>query len=143
VRWAFGTKGAGKGGDAYGHHVWKMIRKSDGRAKHTSAMLGIPLSGRDDHESLPTKEKGNARIAKFCKTALCFLSVGELVTAHAQEPLKVDTQGVTAKILYEAPIDGGTYRNSKASTKCGSPKSLSRREGMWATTITWGRAYAR
>ena len=36
-------------------------------------------------------------IAKFCQAALCFLSVGVLVTAHAQEPLKVDTRGVTAK----------------------------------------------
>jgi hypothetical protein len=47
-----GAGGAGKGGDAYGHRVWKMIRKSDGRAKHTSPILGVTLSGRDDHESL-------------------------------------------------------------------------------------------
>jgi quercetin dioxygenase-like cupin family protein len=40
---------------------------------------------------------------KFRNTALCFFAAGVLVTAHAQEPLKVDTRGVTAKILYEAP----------------------------------------
>jgi quercetin dioxygenase-like cupin family protein len=56
-------------------------------------------------------------IATLCKTALCFLSVGVLVTAHAQEPLKVDTQGVTAKILYEAPIDGGHLPELKGKYK--------------------------
>ena len=50
-------------------------------------------------------------ITILCQAVLCFLSVGVLVTAHAQEPLKVDTRGVTAKILYEAPIDGGTCRS--------------------------------
>jgi hypothetical protein len=30
-------------------------------------------------------------IAKFCQAALCIFSVGVLVTAQAQEPLKVDT----------------------------------------------------
>jgi quercetin dioxygenase-like cupin family protein len=55
----------------------------------------------------PSHGKENTTIAKFCQAALCFLSVGVLVTAHAQEPLKVDTRGLTAKILYEAPIDGG------------------------------------
>jgi hypothetical protein len=45
-------------------------------------------------------------ISTRCKT-LCCLLVGMLVTAQAQEPLKVDTRGVTAKILYEAPSDGG------------------------------------
>jgi quercetin dioxygenase-like cupin family protein len=80
-------------------------------------MLGVPLSRRDDHESLPTKEKGNAMIATLCKAALCFLTVGVLVTAHAQETLKVDTQGVTAKILYEAPIDGGHLPELKGKYK--------------------------
>ena len=46
-------------------------------------------------------------ISKFCQVALCFFFAGVLVTAQADEPLKVDTRGVTAKILYEAPIDGG------------------------------------
>lgn len=46
--------------------------------------------------------------------ALFFFSAGlllwthaALVSAHAEEPLKVDTEGVTAKILFEAPIEGG------------------------------------
>jgi quercetin dioxygenase-like cupin family protein len=80
-------------------------------------MLGVPLSGRDDHEARSTKEKGNAMIAPLCKAALCCLSVGVLVTAHAQEPLKVDTKGVTAKILYEAPIDGGHLPELKGKYK--------------------------
>ena len=56
-------------------------------------------------------------IAKLCQAALCFLSIGVLVTAHAQEPLKVDTQGVTARILYEAPIDGGHLPELKGKYK--------------------------
>ena len=82
-------------------------------------------------------------ISTLCKAALCVLSVGALVTAHADEPLKVDTRGVTAKILYEAPIDGGHLQELKANTKCGSPKSPSLREVRWAITITWAREYAR
>jgi hypothetical protein len=39
------ASGAGKRGDAYGHQVWKTIRKSDGRAKHTSSMLGSSSTG--------------------------------------------------------------------------------------------------
>jgi hypothetical protein len=58
--WAFGTESAGKGGDAYGHYVCTMIRESDDRAKHTSAMLGVPLSGRDDHEARSTITWGQA-----------------------------------------------------------------------------------
>ncbi|HXH08997.1 MAG TPA: cupin domain-containing protein [Alphaproteobacteria bacterium] len=46
-------------------------------------------------------------MATLCNMVLCFFAVGVLEIAHAQEPLKVDTKGVTAKILYEAPIDGG------------------------------------
>jgi quercetin dioxygenase-like cupin family protein len=64
-----------------------------------------------------TKEKGNAMIATLCKAALCVFSVGILVMAHAEEPLKVDTQGVTAKILYEAPIDGGHLPELKGKYK--------------------------
>ena len=64
-----------------------------------------------------TKEKGNAMIATLCKAALCVFAVGMLVTAHAEEPLKVDTQGVTAKILYEAPIDGGHLPELKGKYK--------------------------
>jgi quercetin dioxygenase-like cupin family protein len=65
----------------------------------------------------PPQEKGNAMIAKLCQAALCFLSVGVLVTAYAQEPLKVDTRGVSAKILYEAPIDGGHLPELKGKYK--------------------------
>jgi quercetin dioxygenase-like cupin family protein len=54
-----------------------------------------------------TKAKGDAMLANFYKAVLCFCAVGVLGVAHAQEPLKVDSRGVTAKILYEAPIDGG------------------------------------
>ena len=39
--------------------------------------------------------------------AMLFFSIGVLTAALADEPLKVDTKGVTAKILYEAPITGG------------------------------------
>jgi quercetin dioxygenase-like cupin family protein len=56
-------------------------------------------------------------IATLCKAALCVLSLGVLVMAQAQEPLKVDTQGVSAKILYEAPIDGGHLPELKGKYK--------------------------
>src|SRR5215475_653668 len=49
---ALGVQGAGKGGDTSGYHVWQMIRKSDGRTKHTFSMFGVTLSGRDAHASL-------------------------------------------------------------------------------------------
>jgi quercetin dioxygenase-like cupin family protein len=65
----------------------------------------------------PPKEKGEAMVSKFCKVALCFFSAGVLVTAHADETLKVDTRGVTAKILYEAPIDGGHLPELKGKYK--------------------------
>jgi quercetin dioxygenase-like cupin family protein len=44
---------------------------------------------------------------KWLKTVAFLLSVGVVATATAGEPLKVDTQRVTAKILYEAPVSGG------------------------------------
>jgi len=46
-------------------------------------------------------------IRKFRGVALFFFCAGVLVTAYANEPLKVDTHGVKARILYEAPINGG------------------------------------
>jgi quercetin dioxygenase-like cupin family protein len=49
--------------------------------------------------------------AAFC----CF--TGFIATADAAEQLKVDTQGVTAKILYEAPIDGGHLTELKGKYK--------------------------
>jgi len=39
--------------------------------------------------------------------ALSVFSAGFLIATHADEPLKVNTRGVSAKILYEAPITGG------------------------------------
>ena len=56
-------------------------------------------------------------ISKFRSIALCFFAAGVLGTAHADEPLKVDTRGVTAKILYEAPIDGGHLPELKGKYK--------------------------
>ena len=56
-------------------------------------------------------------MSKLRTTVLCFFMVSALVTAHADEPLKVDTQGVTAKILYEAPIDGGHLPELKGKYK--------------------------
>jgi len=65
----------------------------------------------------PPKEKGKAMISTLCKVVLCVFSASVLVTAHADEPLKVDTRGVTAKILYEAPIDGGHLPELKGKYK--------------------------
>jgi len=39
--------------------------------------------------------------------AILVCACGLLATASAAEPLKVDTRGVAARILFEAPIDGG------------------------------------
>ena len=49
--------------------------------------------------------------------AMFFLSAALLVQAKAGEPLKVDTKGVTAKILYEAPISGGHLPELKGKYK--------------------------
>ena len=56
-------------------------------------------------------------MSTWWQAALCIFAVGGLVTAHAEEPLKVDTHGVTAKILYEAPIDGGSLPELKGKYK--------------------------
>ena len=61
--------------------------------------------------------KEKVMMSKLCQVALCFFAAGVLVTAHADEPLKVDTHGVTAKILYEAPIDGGHLPELKGKYK--------------------------
>jgi len=42
---------------------------------------------------------------------------GALGPAQAAEPLKVDTRGVTARILFEAPIDGGHLHELKGRYK--------------------------
>lgn len=54
---------------------------------------------------------------KLSKTVLFLFSASILVAANADEPLKVDTQGVTAKILYEAPINGGLLPELKGKYK--------------------------
>ena len=40
-------------------------------------------------------------------TVAVFCFAGVLAAANAAEPIKVDTKGVSARILYEAPISGG------------------------------------
>jgi quercetin dioxygenase-like cupin family protein len=49
--------------------------------------------------------------------SLSLLSAAVVAAAHADEPLKVDTQGVKAKILYEAPITGGHLPELKGKYK--------------------------
>lgn len=44
---------------------------------------------------------------KLLNTVPFCLIAGIVMSTYANEPMKVDTQGVTAEILYEAPIDGG------------------------------------
>ena len=56
-------------------------------------------------------------IRKSRRAALLFFCAGVLVTVHADEPLKVDTQGVKARILYEAPINGGHLPELKGKLK--------------------------
>lgn len=46
-------------------------------------------------------------VTRFRIAATLFCSTQLAAPALAAESLKVDTQGVTARILYEAPIDGG------------------------------------
>lgn len=56
-------------------------------------------------------------IRKSRRAALFFFCAGVLVTAHADEPLKVDTKGVKARILYEAPVNGGHLPELKGKYK--------------------------
>ena len=44
---------------------------------------------------------------KIRALAMFFLSATFVAQTNAAESLKVDTKGVTAQILYEAPISGG------------------------------------
>jgi quercetin dioxygenase-like cupin family protein len=55
--------------------------------------------------------------SKLSRIALSLFSTGFLAAAHADEPLKVDTQGVKARILYEAPITGGHLPDLKGKYK--------------------------
>ncbi|HEY7491974.1 MAG TPA: cupin domain-containing protein [Candidatus Tectomicrobia bacterium] len=56
-------------------------------------------------------------LTRFCQVVLGCFAMAVLATAYADEPLKVDTQGVTARILYEAPIDGGHLPELKGKYK--------------------------
>jgi quercetin dioxygenase-like cupin family protein len=53
---------------------------------------------------------------RICWVAL-MSGIALIATARAEEPLKVDTQGVAAKILYEAPITGGLLPELKGKYK--------------------------
>lgn len=48
---------------------------------------------------------------------LCGLTAALVAGAQAGEPLKVDTRGVTAKILFEAPIEGGHLKELNGKYK--------------------------
>jgi len=57
---------------------------------------------------------------KFKVIAITVVSFLLLVgNAKSQESLKVDTKGVTAKILYEVAIDGGHIADLKGNTSSG------------------------
>jgi quercetin dioxygenase-like cupin family protein len=49
--------------------------------------------------------------------ATSLFATGLLTNVHAAEPLKVDAAGVTARILYEAPITGGYLAELKGKYK--------------------------
>lgn len=46
-------------------------------------------------------------IQNLFRVVALFICFGVAITANAHDQLKVDTKSVKAKILYEAPIDGG------------------------------------
>ena len=56
-------------------------------------------------------------VTGFRAAATSVFFTGLMGTATATEQLKVDTKGVTAKILYEAPIDGGHLAELKGRYK--------------------------
>ena len=53
----------------------------------------------------------------FRTAATLFCFTGLIAAATAAEQLKVDTKGVTAKILYEAPVTGGHLAELKGKYK--------------------------
>ena len=53
----------------------------------------------------------------FRNAGLVFCVAGFLAAANAAEPIKVDTKGVTARILYEAPINAGHLPELKGKYK--------------------------
>lgn len=54
---------------------------------------------------------------RFRTAATFFCLAGLMATANGAEQLKVDTKGVTARILYEAPINGGHLAELKGKYK--------------------------
>ena len=54
---------------------------------------------------------------KRCTAALLWSTAGFVGTMQAAEPLRVHTEGVSAKILYEAPISGGHLPELKGKYK--------------------------
>ena len=56
-------------------------------------------------------------ITRIRTAATFFCFAGLVATAHGAEQLKVDTKGVTARILYESPINGGHLAELKGRFK--------------------------
>src|SRR4051812_8468721 len=56
-------------------------------------------------------------VIRFRTAATFFLFTGLMAAADAAEQLKVDTKGVTARIVYEAPINGGHLAELKGKYK--------------------------
>jgi quercetin dioxygenase-like cupin family protein len=54
---------------------------------------------------------------KFRTTAAAVSLAGLVAAVNAAEPIKVDTKGVSARILYEAPISGGHLPELKGKYK--------------------------
>jgi quercetin dioxygenase-like cupin family protein len=63
----------------------------------------------------PTSEKAMTTGARIAAGIVSF--AGLMAASNAAEPLKVDTKGVTARILYEAPISGGHLTELKGKYK--------------------------
>jgi quercetin dioxygenase-like cupin family protein len=53
----------------------------------------------------------------FRSAAMCFCMAVFVSAVHGAEPLKVETKGVSARILYEAPISGGHLPELKGKYK--------------------------
>ena len=68
---------------------------------------------------------------------------GSLAAANAAEPLKVDTSGVKAKILYEAVISGGHLPELKGKYKLRVTEITIGPGGHVGSTTTSGRAFVR
>ena len=58
----------------------------------------------------------NTKIFTLWLSGILFIALASLA-GRAAEPLKVDTRGVSAKILYEAPITGGHMPELKGKYK--------------------------